>query len=89
MPRIFNAGNPGKATGGMGDVLAGLLGGLLAQGHTISDVAEGAVLAHAMTGDIAWREHGIGLTASDLLNGLGSVLTPENKGGEECASLSR
>ena len=89
VPRICNAGNPGMATGGVGDVLAGLLGGLLAQGHTISDVAEGAVLAHAMTGDIAWREHGIGLTASDLLNGLGSVLTPENKGGEECASLSR
>lgn len=76
VPRICAAGNPGMATGGMGDVLAGLLGALLAQGYSLSDAAEGGVYAHAAAADIAWKEHGIGLTAGDVLSHLGRVLTP-------------
>ena len=76
VPRICVSGNPGMATGGMGDVLAGLLGALLAQGYSLSDVVEGGVYAHAAAADIAWEEHGIGLTAGDVLSHLGRVLTP-------------
>ncbi|HKK22834.1 MAG TPA: NAD(P)H-hydrate dehydratase, partial [Pseudohaliea sp.] len=47
------AGNPGMATGGMGDVLAGLTGALLAQGLTPVRAARLAVCAHAAAADFA------------------------------------
>jgi len=74
---ICSAGNPGMATGGMGDVLAGLVGALLGQGNEAHVAALGGTIAHAAAGDLAWRGHGIGLTASDVISHLGAVLTPE------------
>ncbi|MFC1491435.1 NAD(P)H-hydrate dehydratase [Nitrospinota bacterium] len=64
-------GNPALASGGTGDVLAGTVGGLLAQGLS----PEGALVAgsylHGAAGDIAADEiGGIGLTATDLLPAL-------------------
>jgi len=61
-------GNPGMATGGMGDVLAGLLAGLLAQGFEPYDAARAAVYIHGRAGDmVAWRKSQAGLAATDLV----------------------
>lgn len=65
------AGNPGMATGGSGDVLAGLLGGLLAQGMEAFDAARLAVWWHAAAGDLAaWRGTQASLSAGDILRCL-------------------
>lgn len=61
-------GNPGLASGGTGDVLAGLLTGLLAQGLAPFDGACEAVIRHAMAGDrAAWALGQEAMLASDLL----------------------
>lgn len=65
---VCDAGNAGMASGGMGDVLSGLIGGLLAQGLTPADAACLGVVLHAMAGDLAVAESGIrGLLATDLI----------------------
>jgi NAD(P)H-hydrate epimerase len=62
------AGNPGMASGGMGDVLSGAIAGLLGQGLTLSEAANFGVTIHAMAGDRAARESGErGLLAGDLM----------------------
>lgn len=66
--RICLAGNPGMASGGMGDVLSGVIGGLMAQHFTLQQAAECGVYLHAMAGDKAARLKGErGLLASDLM----------------------
>lgn len=61
-------GNPGMATGGMGDVLSGVIGGLLAQGLSLEQAAELGVLVHAKAGDnVAERNGERGLLAADLI----------------------
>lgn len=62
-------GNPGMASGGMGDVLSGIIGGLLAQRFSAFDAARLAVCAHALAGDMAAQDGGgeRGLLALDLL----------------------
>ncbi|WP_019603520.1 NAD(P)H-hydrate dehydratase [Teredinibacter turnerae] len=65
---LANVGNPGMATGGMGDVLAGLLGGLLAQGVAPLEAAMIAVCAHGDAADLAVADAGMrGLLATDLI----------------------
>jgi NAD(P)H-hydrate epimerase len=60
-------GNPGMATGGTGDVLAGLIGALLAQGMQPFDAACLAVHVHGKAGDLAAeRISPVGLCAEDL-----------------------
>jgi NAD(P)H-hydrate epimerase len=59
-------GNPGMATGGMGDVLTGVIAGLLAQGLGAWDAACLGVGLHARAGDLAARAGERGLLASDL-----------------------
>ncbi len=65
-------GNPGMATAGMGDVLAGLTGGLLAQfaGLPLMD----AVLLHAAAGDLAAQDGQRGMTALDVLAKIRAVV---------------
>ena len=64
-------GNPGMASGGTGDVLAGLLAGLLAQGHPAVDAARLAVFLHGRAGDLAaWRGSQLTLTAGDVIEAL-------------------
>ena len=61
-------GNPGMASGGMGDVLSGVLGGLLAQGLSLQDAAELGVCLHGHAADLAAAANGErGLLATDLL----------------------
>jgi Predicted sugar kinase len=61
-------GNPGMASGGSGDVLTGVIAGLVAQGlDALSGAAAGAFL-HGRAGDLAAKQKGIrGLLARDLL----------------------
>ena len=65
--RINLTGNAGMAKGGSGDVLAGLLGGLIAQRLSPADAAELAVYIHGRAGDIvACRGSMQGMTAGDV-----------------------
>ena len=65
---VCDAGNPGMASGGMGDVLSGLLGALLAQGLSIDSAACLGVVLHASAADIAVADAGQhGLLATDLI----------------------
>lgn len=68
----FNTtGNPGMAKGGSGDVLAGLLTGILAQGHHSFEAGIIAVYVHGLAGDIAKQKLGeVGMTVSDLIQCL-------------------
>lgn len=59
-------GNPGMASGGMGDVLTGVIAGLLAQGLGTWDAACLGVSLHARAGDLAARAGERGLLAADL-----------------------
>jgi NAD(P)H-hydrate epimerase len=59
-------GNPGMASGGMGDVLTGVIAGLLAQGLNAWDAACLGVGIHARAGDLAARAGERGMLASDL-----------------------
>jgi len=60
-------GNPGMASGGMGDALSGVLGALLAQGVPLEAAARLGVLVHARAADMAARDAGErGLLAGDL-----------------------
>ncbi|MGI5870130.1 MAG: NAD(P)H-hydrate dehydratase [Kiritimatiellia bacterium] len=63
--------NPGMASGGMGDVLAGVVGALLARGIDPFDAARAAAWLHARAGDVAaWRRGHEALLATDLLANL-------------------
>jgi NAD(P)H-hydrate epimerase len=77
---LIERGNPGMATGGMGDVLTGVIGGLLAQGCPAPIAARAGAQLHAMAGDRAAARLPAGrLLASDLipeLAGLGGRAGP-------------
>ncbi len=69
------AGNPGMATGGMGDVLTGMIAGLAAQGMTLENAAMAGVFIHGMCGDLlADRVGGFGFLASDMIQAVPEVI---------------
>lgn len=71
----FNStGNPGMATAGSGDVLTGILTGLLAQHYEPLQAAQLGVYLHGLAGDLAIPETGInGMIASDIIDFLPSA----------------
>ncbi|MBP5364799.1 MAG: NAD(P)H-hydrate dehydratase [Bacteroidales bacterium] len=71
----FNTtGNAGMATGGSGDVLTGLLTGLLAQGYSTEEAAVLGVGLHGMAGDAAAKRYTqISMSATDILNCIGKA----------------
>ncbi len=74
---LCEAGNPGMASGGMGDVLSGIIGGLLAQKLDLLTAARVGVLVHATAADRAAVEGGErGLLATDVLAQLRSLVNP-------------
>jgi len=73
---INPTGNPGMASGGMGDVLAGILTALLGQGLCAEDAMKLGVYLHGFAGDRAAAAKGeIGLIASDIIDDLPAALS--------------
>lgn len=75
-PAVCPLGNPGMASGGMGDVLAGVVGGLLAQRLPPPAAAELGVAVHGAAADAAAADGERGLVASDLLAPMRRLLNP-------------
>ena len=74
---LCSEGNPGMASGGMGDLLSGILGGLLAQHVDVQHAAKIGVSLHARAGDLAAEEFGErGLLALDLLPFVQQLVNP-------------
>lgn len=77
-PVVIGAGNPGMATGGMGDVLSGVIAALLAQHLPPFQAAVAGALLHSSAGDAAARIGGQrGLLPSDLFPHLRRMANPE------------
>ena len=65
---LCDKGNPGMASGGMGDILTGIIASLLAQGFSLTEAAKVGVYLHAAAGDAAAKGAGErGLLASELM----------------------
>lgn len=78
---INPTGNPGMASGGMGDALAGIIGALLAQGLEPTEAAETGVFWHGAAGDdVARRQGEAGLLASDVIEALPPALMAMQEG---------
>lgn len=71
---LSDYGNPGMASGGMGDVLSGVIGSLMAQKMAPLDAAALGVCLHGAAGDIAAEEGLRGLVATDLIPWLRELL---------------
>ena len=70
-PNSFNgSGGPSMATAGMGDLLAGLLGGLLSSGYPVWDACRLAVLWHGLAADQAFQQGGPSVLATDVADHL-------------------
>jgi NAD(P)H-hydrate epimerase len=68
---VNTTGNPGMATGGVGDVLTGVLAALLGQKLAAFEAAQLGVFAHGLAGDVARDQNGeIGLIAGDVVDAL-------------------
>ena len=71
---VSTTGNPGMASGGMGDILTGIIAGLVAQGLTLKEGAQQGVYVHGEAADLAAKEGERGLLASDLMPYLRQVV---------------
>jgi len=74
---ICTDGNPGMATGGMGDVLTGVIASLLAQGHSPELAANMGVCIHASAADMAAKSGERGLLAGDLMPLIRELINPD------------
>lgn len=69
------AGNNGMSTGGSGDVLSGIIAGMIAGGLSLAEAAKMGTFVHCMAGDKAAEEKGkYAMLASDILNHIEDVL---------------
>ena len=72
---VNRTGNPGMATGGSGDVLAGIIGALIGQNLSLFDAAVFGTHVHGRAGDLAARQKGqLSLIATDLCDSLPAAL---------------
>lgn len=72
-----DAGNPGMSSGGMGDVLTGVIAGLIAQGIEINHATKLGVCLHAVAADRAATRGERGLLAMDLMQHLRNLVNPK------------
>lgn len=79
LPVICDQGNPGMASPGMGDVLTGVISGIVAQTADLAGAAGAGVLVHAMAGDMAARRGERGLLATDLFTYLPTCVNPTQR----------
>ena len=71
---VNTSGTSGMATGGSGDVLAGMIGGLIAQKMEVLDAARLGVYVHGLSGEAAAKKRGCySMTATDILDGISEV----------------
>lgn len=76
---ICDHGNAGMATAGMGDILAGLVGSLIAQGLDLNDSARLGVCLHAAAADDLMQSEGRrGLLATDIINAVRALMNNYN-----------
>jgi NAD(P)H-hydrate epimerase len=72
---LCDAGNPGMASGGMGDVLTGVIAALLAQGLSPREAARRGTFLHSHAADKAAQSRGLSaLLATDVIDAIGEVL---------------
>jgi NAD(P)H-hydrate epimerase len=71
---LSDYGNPGMASGGMGDVLSGVIGSLLAQGVSALEAAALGVCLHGAAADTAAEQGQAGMLASDLMQPMRALL---------------
>lgn len=74
--RVCPTGNPGMASGGMGDLLTGMIAGLIAQGFANGDAARAGVYLHGEAADLAARDGERGMLATDLLPMIRDLVNP-------------
>ena len=65
--KLNSTGNPGMTVGGTGDCLAGLIGGLIAQGHSAFEAAFLGAYINGKAGDLAASDLGYHFTATDMI----------------------
>ena len=83
---INPTGNPGMASGGMGDVLSGIIGGLLAQGYAPDEACCLGVFLHGAAADTFAHQHGqAGLLARDVIDNLPDTLRTLSRAGQSDA----
>ena len=74
---LCSEGNAGMATGGMGDVLSGIVGSLVAQGHSLSDSLCAGVCIHGEAADLSMQAEGQrGMAATDLMPFIRQLVNP-------------
>ena len=71
---VCKYGNPGMASGGMGDALSGIIAGLIAQHLSPYQAAKIGVIVHALAGDQAAKNARRGLLASDLIDCIRKIV---------------
>ncbi|MES0349561.1 MAG: NAD(P)H-hydrate dehydratase [Desulfobacteria bacterium] len=82
---INPTGNPGMASGGMGDVLTGMISGLIVQGLSVNEAVSAGVYLHGCAADFLARSKGpVGYLASDVIE-----ILPEQIKGWDKTPLSR
>ncbi len=89
---VNTTGNPGMATGGSGDVLAGMIAGLIAAGYAALQAAIFGVYLHGRAGDLAADYSGLeALTASSLIEAIGGAFkdlyTPLTQGRDDAEMM--
>lgn len=78
LPSVCPHGNPGMGSGGMGDVLTGVIVGLVSQGLTNVEAAELGVVIHSKAADEVAKMLGErGMLASDLMSGIRRLVNPK------------
>lgn len=68
------SGNPAMTVGGTGDVLAGVIGGLIAQNNDLFASACAGAFITGLAGDIAFERFGVSLTATDVIDSIASAI---------------